>query len=193
MVAVMTYSLDQVQIRYMKISGGVDEELMLSQRLGFYTHELVTADNDAQRHVWLQALSHTVMRMEELQLQLHSLSMQEPENIGGYDERKFQEYLKHAKALLLLPVSETTMNQPDVDAVLQASHSEITQNLEALSQYYNKKIDTHLMELSYVVFVLTGFVMFMLMVLATIVLRPAIAYVSQAQSLTSSKVIFLLI
>jgi signal transduction histidine kinase/DNA-binding response OmpR family regulator len=108
---------------------------------------------------------------------LHDIYFEDPVHLDA----QVREYLQHAHNILLLTPDQVTSGQPDVKAVVSTASTKMLAGLGLVVDHYERLAVKRLDHLHRVILWLSGLSLFILAAVTTLLMRPAVAYIAQAQ------------
>ncbi len=166
---------------------------MLTQRIALYTHIFVES-NGPERLAALQELQKCVVEVEQAHAILYDYALKNAHRLGHESlvddmyrdpplliDAQMKTFLDHARAMMRLSPEQLAINQPDVVALLTEAEGRLLTSLDAATLQLQTEIVGRFSMLFDVVLALSAFALVMLIVVAVVILRPAIVYVDQAQ------------
>ena len=164
-----------------------------AEDIALRSHELVTA-SDSQRHDILQELDHSINEMQSVHDQLLSDAATGTILPGSPDhilplyaqppmllDQQVKDFLAHARSIIALPPGRLAATQPDLAALLAAAHGRLMTSFGTALGAYLAQTESQSALLDRLVLGLSACALLILAIVALAVLRPAIAYVAQAQ------------
>jgi signal transduction histidine kinase/CheY-like chemotaxis protein len=166
---------------------------MLLQRVALLAEDL--AMHSSQMHtVTLQDLYTTLGEMETNREKLVHIALHDDRFFAHSDtlyslyfedpyqlDVKLGAFIQHASRLLHLDPAQITPQQRDMVALLALAHGSLLDELDNALTVYEAECVTRFAFFYHLVLTLSAFALFMLLTVALLVFRPAIAYVAQAQ------------
>ena len=159
-----------------------------TERIGFLTYQLST-DTENNRSDVLKMLKAAIDQMESehdkamhadekeaMPLALQKIYFTEPTKL----ESQVQIFFSHAHNILNLSPQQINLTQADITAVLEQAN-QLIYPMGAVLEYYAKESITNFNWLHDVILGLSGLALFILAIVTFVLLRPAIAYIAQAQ------------
>jgi signal transduction histidine kinase/DNA-binding response OmpR family regulator len=190
LIAVVTDHIAKAQLDDAVSANGVRKQLMLSQRVALNVQEMLIQASPAARNDILQSLSLSVRQMEEA----HAASLTGIAHRDASDARykayyapphdinkRVLQYLADAQAVLNTPANELNASQSAVANLLKEAQGPFYEHMQYIINIQQNDMLARLHGLRYTVAILGLLSVCVLVVVAVVVLKPAIAYIAQAQ------------
>ena len=192
-MAVISGNILTEQANDYKVISTAGKQRMWSQRIALLTYEMTrpNADNHQQileqlmqavnemetMHQRLISNSHLVDESEAKQKELQDIYFAPPVKL----DEQMREYIRHAHNILLLTPEQVTLTQPDVAAVLSMSQGRLLPSLYMAVGHYERESKDDLDHLQFILLWLSGASLLILAAVATLMMKPAVTYIAQAQ------------
>lgn len=168
------------------------QQRTLTQRVALLSFELTSSRTERERAATRQMLDEAIRQMEQTQAELVRISLSSsgfnwpPPTIqltlfaspARLDER-VRAYLMHAKAVLTASDSALNGNNPDLAYILDAAQRDLATALDELANQYETEDMQLAARLQQVETLLTGFILFLLLILSLSIFRPMLQHVEQ--------------
>jgi len=194
LIAAITGHLVTSQIKDSNIIGLAERQSMLVHRIPLLLRGIIDS-HEEHRAGFIQSYAHAVDEMEQAHQALlydsrrsdflgksnqdwQKIYFQEPLQL----DRKVNEFLKHARAVRQLTEQELLPAQADIALLFnEMQKGKLFDALEEVVQHYELESTRRLEFLHNVVLALSIMALVVLAAVALVILKPAIAYVTQAQ------------